>query len=58
MDSTPQTANTNTTLSAMKIHPPLLAGALLLVTVILHYLLPEEHVVGWGEAIGLVLVAV
>ena len=58
MDSTPQTANTNTTLSTMKIHPPLLAGGLLLVTLILHLLLPEEHAVEWNEAIGLVLVAV
>lgn len=59
MDSTgPQTANTNTTLSTMKIHPPLLAGVLLLVTLILHFLLPEERVVGWSEVIGLLLVAV
>jgi protein-S-isoprenylcysteine O-methyltransferase Ste14 len=58
MNSTdPQTANTNTTLSTMKIHPPLLAGVLLLVTLILHFLLPEEHVVGWSEVIGLILVA-
>ena len=58
MDSTgPQTANTNTTLSTMKFHPPLLAGGLLLVTLILHFLLPEEHAVEWSEAIGLVLVA-
>jgi protein-S-isoprenylcysteine O-methyltransferase Ste14 len=58
MDSTePQTANTNSTLSTMKIHPPLLAGVLLLVTLILHFLLPEERVVGWSEVIGLLLVA-
>jgi protein-S-isoprenylcysteine O-methyltransferase Ste14 len=54
----PQTANTNTTLSTMKIHPPLLAGGLLLVTLILHLLLPEEHAVEWNEVIGLLLVAV
>ncbi|HEV2170549.1 MAG TPA: isoprenylcysteine carboxylmethyltransferase family protein [Candidatus Binatus sp.] len=40
-----------------KIHPPLLAGALLLVTLILHFLLPEEHAVEWNEVIGLLLVA-
>jgi protein-S-isoprenylcysteine O-methyltransferase Ste14 len=57
MDSTPQTANTNT-MSTMKIHPPLLAGGLLLVTLILHFLLPEEHAVEWNEVIGLLLVAV
>ena len=58
MDSTePQTANTNTTLSTMKIHPPLLAGVLLLVTLILHFLLPEERVVGWSEVIGLIVTA-
>jgi protein-S-isoprenylcysteine O-methyltransferase Ste14 len=54
----PQTANTNTTLSTTKIHPPLLAGGLLLVTLILHFLLPEEHAVEWNEAIGLILVMV
>lgn len=59
MDSTePQTANTNTALSTMKIHPPLLAGVLLLATLILHFLLPEERAVGWSEVIGLLLVAV
>jgi protein-S-isoprenylcysteine O-methyltransferase Ste14 len=59
MDSTePQTENTSTALSTMKIHPPLLAGVLLLVTLILHFLLPEERAVGWSEVIGLLLVAV
>jgi protein-S-isoprenylcysteine O-methyltransferase Ste14 len=58
MDSTePQTANTNTALTTTKIHPPLLAGSLLLVTLILHFLLPEERAVGWSEVIGLLLVA-
>jgi protein-S-isoprenylcysteine O-methyltransferase Ste14 len=59
MNSTePQTANTDTTLSTMKIHPPLLALGLLLVTLVLHFMLPEERVVGWTEAIGLIVVAV
>jgi protein-S-isoprenylcysteine O-methyltransferase Ste14 len=52
-----QTANTNTTLSTMKIHPPLLALILLLVTLVLHFALPEERVVGWTEVIGLLVVA-
>jgi protein-S-isoprenylcysteine O-methyltransferase Ste14 len=52
----PQTANTNA-LSSTKIHPPILAVVLLLVTLILHLLLPEEHAVEWNEAIGLILVA-
>ncbi len=42
----------------MKIHPPLLAGALLLVTLALHFMLPEERAVGWYQVIGLLFVAV
>jgi protein-S-isoprenylcysteine O-methyltransferase Ste14 len=58
MSSTdPQTANTSTTLSTTKIHPPLLALALLLVTLLLHFMLPEERAVGWTEVIGLIVVA-
>src|SRR5260370_40586751 len=41
----------------MKIHPPLLAGALVLVTLALHFMLPEERTVGWEQVIGLLLVA-
>ena len=41
-----------------KIHPPLLAAALILVTLILHFVLPEERTVGWHLVIGLLLVAV
>jgi len=40
----------------MKIHPPLLAGALLLVTLVLHFMLPEERSVGWYQVIGLLVV--
>jgi protein-S-isoprenylcysteine O-methyltransferase Ste14 len=40
-----------------KIHPPILACALLLVTLILHFVLPEERFVGWHHVIGLILVA-
>ncbi|HSU90362.1 MAG TPA: isoprenylcysteine carboxylmethyltransferase family protein [Sporolactobacillaceae bacterium] len=48
----------NSTLMNTKIHPPLLAAALLLVTLILHFVLPEERSVGWHHVIGLLLVAV
>lgn len=47
----------STTLTTMKIHPPLLAGALLLVTLALHFMLPEERAVGWEQFIGLLFVA-
>lgn len=40
-----------------KIHPPLLAGALLLLTLVLHFVLPEERSVGWPQVIGLLVVA-
>ena len=57
MNSTePQTSST-TTITAMKIHPPLLAGALLLITLALHFMLPEERTVGWEQFIGLLFVA-
>jgi hypothetical protein len=40
MNSTePQVSNT--TLTTLKIHPPLLAGALVLITLALHFMLPE-----------------
>jgi protein-S-isoprenylcysteine O-methyltransferase Ste14 len=56
MNSTePQVSNT--TLTTMKIHPPLLAGVLLLVTLALHFMLPEERNVGWEQFIGLLFVA-
>jgi protein-S-isoprenylcysteine O-methyltransferase Ste14 len=48
----------STTLTTMKIHPPLLAGVLVLVTLALHFMLPEERNVGWEQVIGLLLVAV
>ena len=41
-----------------KIHPPLLAVALILITLILHFILPEDRLVGWHHVIGLLLVAV
>jgi protein-S-isoprenylcysteine O-methyltransferase Ste14 len=47
----------STTLTTMKIHPPLLAGALVLVTLALHFMLPEERAVGWEQFIGLLFVA-
>ena len=46
----------STVLSTTKIHPPILAGALLLVTLALHFMLPEERAVGWEQVIGLLLV--
>ncbi len=45
------------TLTTMKIHPPLLAGALVLITLALHFMLPEERTVGWEQFIGLLFVA-
>jgi protein-S-isoprenylcysteine O-methyltransferase Ste14 len=48
----------STTLTTMKIHPPLLAGVLVLVTLALHFMLPEERIVGWEQVIGLLFVAV
>src|ERR1700676_5254208 len=48
----------STTLTTMKIHPPLLAGVLVLVTLALHFMLPEERTVGWEQVIGLLFVAV
>jgi protein-S-isoprenylcysteine O-methyltransferase Ste14 len=58
MDSTePQSASPGTTLTTMKIIPPVLAGVLLLVTLALHFMLPEERAVGWEMAIGLLIVA-
>ena len=56
MNST-EPQSTSTTLTTMKIHPPLLAAALLLVTLVLHFLLPEERTVGWYQVIGLLVVA-
>jgi protein-S-isoprenylcysteine O-methyltransferase Ste14 len=56
MNSTEPQAS-SATLTTMKIHPPLLAGALLLVTLALHFMLPEERAVGWEQAIGLLVVA-
>jgi len=47
-----------TVLSTTKIYPPLLAGALVLGTLVLHFILPEERTVGWYQVIGLLVVAV
>jgi protein-S-isoprenylcysteine O-methyltransferase Ste14 len=47
----------NSALMNTKIHPPLLAVALILITLILHFVLPEERLVGWHHVIGLLLVA-
>jgi len=44
-------------LMTTKIYPPLLAGALLLATLILHFMLPEERSVGWHHVIGLLVTA-
>jgi protein-S-isoprenylcysteine O-methyltransferase Ste14 len=57
MNSTEPQAPTTTTLTTMKIHPPLLAGLLVLVTLALHFMLPEERTVGWYQVIGLIVVA-
>jgi protein-S-isoprenylcysteine O-methyltransferase Ste14 len=55
MNST-EPQSTSTTLTTMKIHPPLLAGGLLVVTLLLHFMLPESRAVGWEQAIGLLVV--
>ena len=47
----------STTPATMKIHPPILAAALVLVTLALHFMLPEERAVGWYQVIGLLVVA-
>jgi len=47
----------STVLSTTKIHPPLLAAALVLATLVLHFILPEERTVGWYQVIGLLVVA-
>jgi protein-S-isoprenylcysteine O-methyltransferase Ste14 len=46
----------STVLTTTKIHPPILAGALLLVTLALHFMLPEQRVVGLEQVIGLLFV--
>jgi protein-S-isoprenylcysteine O-methyltransferase Ste14 len=56
MDST-EPKYANSALMNTKIHPPLLAVALILITLILHFVLPEERLVGWHHVIGLLLVA-
>ncbi len=56
MNST-EPQSTSTVLSTTKIYPPVLAGALLLATLVLHFLLPEERTVGWYQVIGLLVVA-
>jgi protein-S-isoprenylcysteine O-methyltransferase Ste14 len=56
MDSTEPTYSNNALMNT-RIHPPLLAAALLLVTLILHFVLPEVRSVGWHHVIGLLLVA-
>ena len=58
MDSTEPQLSTSSTLTTMKIHPPLLALTLLLVTLALHFMLPEARLVGWYQVIGLLFVAV
>ncbi len=47
----------STVLSTTKIHPPLLAGGLVLATLALHFMLPEARTVGWSQVIGLLVVA-
>ena len=56
MNSTEPDVSSNA-LMTTKIYPPLLAGALLLGTLILHFMLPEERSVGWHHVIGLLVTA-
>jgi protein-S-isoprenylcysteine O-methyltransferase Ste14 len=46
----------STVLTTTKIHPPILAGALLLATLALHFMLPEQRVVGLEQVTGLLFV--
>jgi protein-S-isoprenylcysteine O-methyltransferase Ste14 len=46
----------STVLTTTKIHPPMLAGALLVITLALHFMLPEERAVGWEQVMGLLFV--
>jgi protein-S-isoprenylcysteine O-methyltransferase Ste14 len=48
---------TSPVLSTTRIHPPVLAAALLLGTLALHFVLPEARAVGWYQVIGLLVVA-
>ena len=57
MMNTTEPQASSPTLTTMKIHPPLLAGALVLITLALHFMLPEERTVGWEQFIGLLFVA-
>ena len=56
MNST-EPQSTSTVSSTTKIYPPLLAGALLLGTLVLHFIVPEARSVGWYQVIGLLVVA-
>src|ERR1019366_1344717 len=47
----------STVLSTTKIYPPLLAGTLVLGTLVLHFIVPEARSVGWYQVIGLLVVA-
>ncbi len=55
--NTTESPSLGTSASTMKIHPPLLAAGLLLGTLILHFILPENRTVAWHHVIGLLLVA-
>ncbi|HYL58734.1 MAG TPA: isoprenylcysteine carboxylmethyltransferase family protein [Candidatus Acidoferrales bacterium] len=56
MDTT-QTPTVTESPSGLKIHPPALAGALLAITLGLHFMLPETRTVAWHQVVGLLLVA-
>jgi protein-S-isoprenylcysteine O-methyltransferase Ste14 len=56
MNST-EPRSSSTVLSTTKIYPPLLAGALVLGTLVLHFIVPEARSVGWYQVIGLLVVA-
>ena len=51
------TNSTTNSPSGIKIYPPVLAGALLAATLILHFILPENRTVAWHHVIGLLMVA-
>jgi protein-S-isoprenylcysteine O-methyltransferase Ste14 len=44
-------------IAGIRIHPPLLALGLIAVTLLLHFMLPEQRAVGWLQVIGLLVVA-
>jgi protein-S-isoprenylcysteine O-methyltransferase Ste14 len=54
---TPSVTDSSSSTAGLKIHPPMLAAALLAVTLAMHFILPETRTVAWHQVVGLLLVA-